>query len=85
MSAKTKGSLYMHTIDGKPAMYIPGQQIVFFNRYTKVNFNEVFVDSLDRIYLEQGMSEAWRKREGMTGGFESKYGYVRIRDNREVK
>lgn len=78
-------NLYMHTIYGKPAVYIPDRQIVYFNGYQKVDFDEVFVDSLKKIRNQQLLSAEWRKRNGMSDNFDSKYGYIRIRDNRGAK
>lgn len=71
--------IYMHLIDGQPAMYEPGKQIVFINRTIKVSFEEVFVNSLNTIKNQQKSSEAWRIKESLNGDFASKYGYLRMK------
>lgn len=70
-------NLYMHTINGKPAMYVPRQQICFFNRYNRVKSSEVFVKSLSTIRRQQKASQEWRIKNGF-GDTPGSYGYVRI-------
>jgi len=71
-------SLYMHTINGRTA-YFGDDQIVYFNRYSRVTFNEVFVDSLAKIKTDQEATIRYRKRNNFyTEGEENKYSYVRI-------
>jgi hypothetical protein len=76
-------NLYMHTIAGKPAVYTPGEQITFFNNYSRVTFSEVFVDSLEKIKSQQSASKAWRRKRGFEHGLPDEYGYTRIVDDRE--
>jgi hypothetical protein len=71
-------NLYMHTIAGKPAMYVPNNQIVYFNRYHTVSFDEVFVNSLEKIKQQQNASRKWRKKQGFNGALPDNYGYIRI-------
>lgn len=62
--------VYMHTINGYPARYIEGQQIVYLTSRSK----NVTRSTLAAIKFEQKQSAAWRKRKGMTG--HSNYGFV---------
>lgn len=72
-------NIYMHTIDGHPAMYVPGEQIVFFSKYSRPSFQEVFVNSLRTIRRQQKASAEWRAEQGYQADLHSKYGYVRIK------
>lgn len=56
-------TLYMHTLDGQPAQYVPGSQVTFAPR--TVNR---FATSLAQIRREQQQSEDWRTRHGMSAG-----------------
>lgn len=76
-------NIYMHLIDGKPAMYEPNQQIVFVNRYNKVPFERMFVGSLETIKRQQKASREWRKKCGYSDGLPNKYGYLRIQKPEE--
>lgn len=68
----------MHTIKGRTA-YFGDDQIVHFNRYSRVTFNQVFVDSLSQIKAEQEATIKYRKRNNIfTEGEENTYDYVRI-------
>lgn len=72
-------NLYMHTLDGRPAMYQPGTYICYINSYQRVTSKEMFRTSLKQIYAEQRASAAWRKANG--SGVRSGYGYIRIKLN----
>lgn len=71
-------NLYMHTIDGKPAMYMPKQQIVFVSKYNRISFEEMFVDSLSTIKRQQKASRKWREDNNMGLDLPDRYGYLRI-------
>lgn len=69
----------MHTINGRTA-YFGDDQIVHFNRYSNVTFNQVFVNSLDKIRSDQQATINFRNRNNIyIDGEEDKYDYVRIR------
>lgn len=55
---------YMHTLDGKPAFYDPGQQICFtgVGRCNAVTL----VDSIKEIQKQQRLSRKWRASHGWT-------------------
>lgn len=63
--------VYMHTIDGKPAKYVEGEQIVFLNNASK----NVLRDSLNQIRADQKATIKWRKRNGFKCN-DARYGYV---------
>jgi hypothetical protein len=65
---------YLHTIDGKPAMYVSGEQICFRPFYGKAY---PLADSLDQIRKEQRASNEWRKKQGFRSDG-PEHGYVRI-------
>ena len=66
---------YMHLIDGEPAHYVKGEQIVRVNTKTTA---VRLADALEQIYAEQIASERWRKEHCLIG-YEIDYGYVKIR------
>lgn len=72
-------NLYMHTIDGKPAMYQPGSYICFIGPYNRVTASQMFKTSLKQIYAEQRASAKWHKEHG--NGVRSGYGYIRIKSD----
>lgn len=72
MKSKT---YYLHTIDGRPAYYVPGMQICYINFYGKP---KPLVASLDQIRAEQKASSEWRKAQGYDHGTKD-YGYRRVR------
>lgn len=74
-------NLYIHTISGKPAMYMPDEQIVSFNRYARVKFSEVFVTSLEKIRAQQKASANWRSKRGYGAGLAGDYGYIRVEND----
>lgn len=76
-------NFYMHTINGKPAIYVEGQQIVYINMYSRVTFGEVFVNSLADIRKQQARCREWRAQRGMSDEA-GKYGYLRINSGKEV-
>lgn len=76
-------NLYMHTINGRPAMYEDGSQIVYINKWNRINFSEVFVSSLAAIKRQQQWTRQYRTQNGWTEEPENKYGYIRINDDGE--
>jgi len=66
---------YMHTIDHRPALYWPGEQICFAGHYTGKRLPPL-ATSLKQIREEQRLSNAWRKKEGCDE--RSDYGYVTV-------
>lgn len=64
---------YMHTIEGRPAIYEPNEQICFMCHGT----NLILCDSLRQIRREQELSSKWR----MAKGFDlmDDYGYLRVK------
>lgn len=68
---------YLHTIDGVPAQYIPGQQICYANSTRGNGGVTRLAKSLKQMRKEQKLSLEWRGKQG----FETSpfcYGYVRI-------
>jgi hypothetical protein len=65
---------YMHTLNGKPAFYWPGEQICFANRYGKL---PPLARSPRQIKRERKLSEEWRRAHGCTPDCFI-YGYVRV-------
>jgi hypothetical protein len=65
---------YMHTINGEPAYYRPGEQIVF--RPSK-RYAIPLVGSLEEITRDQEASRAYRKRNGYGLGVVV-YGHLRV-------
>ena len=75
---KKKSWLYIHTLDGIPAQYTPGEQICFANG-TRGNAGITrLARSVHQIKQEQKLSSAWRKAQGFLT-FNQDYGYVRVR------
>jgi hypothetical protein len=72
-------NLYMHLLDGKPAEYQPDGQICFVGRFNTLKFEDMFVDSLDKIKRQQRASEAWRKSRGFDDSFKHQHSYIRIK------
>lgn len=70
-------TLYMHTIDGRPAQYFPGEQVCFAD-WRPVSR---FAASLRQIRKEQDASAAWRREQGFDEG--GVRGYVRLRISQE--
>lgn len=73
----TDGNVYMHTLDGKPAMYQKGTYICFINDYHRVTFDEMFKHSLKQIRSEHKASAKWQKEHG--NGIKRVYGYIRVK------
>lgn len=67
-------SKYMHTIDGKPAVYVDGQQICYAlsGRYT---IGQLLVPDLATIRRQQEASRLWRVSQGYD---ETEYDYLRF-------
>lgn len=65
--------VYMHTLDGKPAQYLPGQQVQFAPRTISR-----FAESVRQIRKEQIASEAWRAKRGLDVGI-FRHGYISVR------
>lgn len=74
-------NLYMHTINGRPAMYQPGTYICYVNQWNRVKASEVFVGSLSTIKRQQEASRLWRLNNGISEEPLDKYGYIRIKDD----
>ncbi len=66
---------YMHTINGKPALYWPGEQICYYNYYGKLT---PLAKSLSQIRREQKASHEYRRSYGATVD-PKEYGYIRVR------
>ena len=64
---------YLHTIDGKPAYYEEGRQIVFARCYGKA---APLVTTLKQIRKEQELSAEWRENEGLPHYYD--YGHQRV-------
>lgn len=73
---KRRRTLYMHTIDGRPAFYVPGEQICFCGDAGSVR--SPLATSLAQIRREQVASDEWRNKRGFMRDLTSEYGYVRI-------
>jgi hypothetical protein len=58
---KTQTLKYMHTLDGRPAYYNPGEQIYFAMRGKCQAVR--LVDTLKEIHRQQKLSTAWRKQK----------------------
>ncbi len=70
-------TMYMHTLDGRPASYEPGYQIHFVSegRYARKGIH--LCASIDDIKRERKASAAWRQKGGLSeAGW--KFGYVRV-------
>jgi len=67
-------TMYMHTINGLPGRYTPGEQICFVNHYGK--FVGRLVPNLGIIKREQRLSMEWRESKGFVTA--SDYGYIRV-------
>jgi len=66
---------YMHTIDGRPACYEKGRQIVYAGFYQKAPLN-MLATSLDQIKAEQALTRKWREKQGIETLLD--YGYIRV-------
>lgn len=73
-------NLYMHTLDGKPAMYQPGTYVCFIGPYNRVTASQMFRTSLKQIYAEQRASAEYHRKLG-GGPPYFKYGYIRIKND----
>jgi hypothetical protein len=71
-------NLYMHLIDGRPAMYEPRGQIVFVNNYNHLTAQKMFVDSLETIRRQQAASIEYRTKNKLGGNLPDRYGYLRM-------
>lgn len=71
-------NLYMHTINGRPAMYQRGTYICYINQWNRVKASEMFVGSLSTIKRQQEASRKWRLANGISEEPANKYGYIRI-------
>lgn len=65
---------YLHTIDGRPAIYQAGKQIVFLANGMQLTF----ASSIEQIRSEQRATLAWRTKRGIT---EAPYAldYIRVK------
>lgn len=63
---------YMHTLDGRPATYVPGTQICFVDGRHKARL----VPSLAQIRRERRASGEWRERRGYRD--DGDYDYVLV-------
>jgi hypothetical protein len=68
---KKENWFYIHTIDGIPAQYIDGEQIVFANVVFASGIRgnagmQNICSSKKQILLEQKLSKKWRKKEGFS-------------------
>jgi len=70
-----KKTMYMHTINGKPASFWKGS-ICYISSLG--NTWATLCDSLDEIKRQQRISKKTWKEESYMGPIEFKYGYVRI-------
>lgn len=68
MASKKKA--YLHTINGHPARYIEGTQIV----YLITAAHNVLRSSLKEIRADQRATEKWRKQQGFRADA-GRYGY----------
>lgn len=76
--SKQHKNFYMHTIDGKPAKYYPGDQICFI--YSSCRANLKFANSLKQIRSEQKKSIEFRRKRGyINTPIEKGYGYLLFR------
>jgi hypothetical protein len=64
---------FMHTIDGEPAYYRPGEQIVF---RPSARFAIPLVSSLEQIKAEQQASARYRKEKEYA--WTCAYGHLRV-------
>ena len=75
-AARTR-TMYMHTIDGRPALYEPNRQIVFASQGRYVRYHVALVPSIKQIHAEQNATNRWRGTQGLSiSGWD--YGYVRV-------
>lgn len=70
---KTK-TLYMHTLFGRPAYYVPGQQIVTYIKVVKY-----LCSSLKQIREERRASDEWRAGRGYKLASREDYGHTLVR------
>jgi hypothetical protein len=70
--------LYMHTIDGRPAEYWPGEQITFARYRNGVSH---FAESIQQIRKEERASLRYRRSRGWHD--RCAYGYVVLRITQE--
>jgi hypothetical protein len=68
-------TMYMHTIRGRPAEYIKGEQIVYGSSNFKIP--DCLCKSLYQLRKEQILSTEWRIKKGFSSSIED-YSYVRI-------
>jgi hypothetical protein len=73
---KTKW-LYMHTIRGIPAQYIPDEQIVYANGTRGQAGVTRLAESVKQIKQEQRLSSSWRRKQNWDDA-PGAYGYIRI-------
>lgn len=65
---------YLHTIDGKPAVYRSDEQLVFLADGMELTF----AATLNQIRREERATLAWRVKHGLArNNFE--YSYIRVR------
>ena len=73
MNSRTKRTYYMHTLNGRPAVFCEGQGVCFASFYGKPNR---LARSLKQIRAEQAAS---RHLDDIRGGEEKwAYGYIRV-------
>lgn len=70
---KKAKTMYMHTLDGAPAYYVLGRQIVYAGWEVRK-----LASSLRQIRSERKLSEEWRVKSDFLPGA-ARYGYVRVR------
>jgi hypothetical protein len=65
------GALYLHTINGNPAHYVPGKQIIYGRKTIAA------AASLRQIRAERAASQRWRKAQGFPN-FGARHGTLRV-------
>jgi hypothetical protein len=68
--------VYMHTIDGQPACYIPGEQIVFGHGKKGNAGVTTLCKDVNQIKRERRLSVKWLLKNNYPLEFD--YGYIRI-------
>ena len=71
-------TMYMHTLNGKPAFYCEDQQICYAC-HGQLKFPDGLADSLKQIRKEHKSSQMWRRAQGFSES-SSVYGYLRVKE-----
>ena len=82
--SKPKNTVYMHTINGKPAFYDPKEKLLFYagNGQASVNGSrKIFVETLRQVRKEQSADTATMVKNGLASDYKGKIDYLRIRIN----